>query len=64
MELEEGVEHGRRRLHLGVVPDPGQSHDVRVGHHLLVAVDHVPASILYHLLGPVAEHARLAPRLG
>ena len=28
------------------------------------AADHVPASILYHLLAPVAEYLRLEPRLG
>ena len=28
-----------------------------------VAVDHVPASILYHLLAPVVEYLRLEPRL-
>ena len=28
-----------------------------------IAVDHVPASILYHLLAPVVEYLRLAPRL-
>ncbi len=28
-----------------------------------VAVDHVPASILYHLLAPVVEYRRLGPRL-
>ncbi len=29
-----------------------------------VAVDHVPASILYHLLAPVAEYLRLEARIG
>ena len=28
-----------------------------------LAVDHVPASILYHLLAPVVELLRLDPRL-
>lgn len=29
-----------------------------------IAVDHVPASILYHLLAPVVEYLRLEPKLG